>query len=88
MTETKREVRRAFMSDAIIRLPSGECGEPTDYCATATVAFEDAEVSDSPAAIRRLTERSTTYQSYGDSPESALAALKEAVKAGEEGWSW
>ena len=28
------------------------------------------------------------YLARGDSPEAALAALKQAVAEGEEGWSW
>ena len=28
------------------------------------------------------------YHDHGDSPESALAALKQAVMEGEEGWTW
>lgn len=28
------------------------------------------------------------YEGRGDSPESALAALKQAVADGEEGWTW
>ncbi len=30
----------------------------------------------------------STYKGRGDSPESALAALKQAVMEGEEGWTW
>lgn len=28
------------------------------------------------------------YEGRGGNPEAALAALKEAVAKGEEGWSW
>lgn len=28
------------------------------------------------------------YEGRGDSPEAVLAALKQAVAEGEEGWTW
>jgi hypothetical protein len=48
---------------------------------TAAVMVRRKELCDERAAYHE-------YMARGASPESALAALKEAVAKGEEGWTW
>lgn len=41
--------------------------------------------------VRRARDARVRWPEYlarGDSPESALAALRKAVAEGEEGWTW
>lgn len=79
------KVERWLASDFAIKETRGLCGTSwkmalcvNGYRASVTVKSER----------ENGTVRRTEYSAEGDTPETALFALKRAVAEGEEGWTW